>query len=236
MADRARQGGRIHRRPGRLAARGAHPHVAPAARHSAHRPAIARRQGRRPGRRPRAARLDRGGDDHRPRQRRERGRGAAPGRHRLHGEAGRRRAPEGDPAPRAAHRRAARRDRRAARRAAQARPLRPHPRLLGADAEALRPARPRGADLGHGAHHRRERHRQGARRADPPRPEPAKEVAVPAAQLRRGVAAADRERAVRPREGLASPAPTASTRATSSARTAARCSSTRSPRCRRSCR
>ena len=60
--------------------------------------------------------------------------------------------------------------------------------------------------------------------------------AVPRRQLRRDLAAADRERAVRPREAAASPAPTASTRATSSARTAARCSSTRSPRCRSSCR
>ena len=47
----------------------------------------------------------------------------------------------------------------------------------------------------------RERHRQGARRADDPRAEPPQARAVPAAQLRRDVAAADRERALRPREG-----------------------------------
>ena len=37
---------------------------------------------------------------------------------------------------------------------------------LGADAAALRPDRARRANRGHGLHHRRERHRQGARRAD----------------------------------------------------------------------
>src|SRR6185503_16537978 len=42
MAVRVRQGRRVHCFPGRLAARRAHPHVAPAARHPAHRPAAPR--------------------------------------------------------------------------------------------------------------------------------------------------------------------------------------------------
>src|SRR3970282_1445049 len=46
------------------------------------------------------------------------------------------------------------------------RPLRPPAGLLAADAEALRPARARRADLGHRAADGRERHGQGARGAD----------------------------------------------------------------------
>ena len=71
---------------------------------------------------------------------------------------------------------------------------------------------------------------------DDARPEPPRSRPVPAGQLRRDLAQPDRERAVRPREAAASPAPSASTRASSSGRTAARCSWTRSPRCRWTCR
>ena len=51
------------------------------------------------------------------------------------------------------------------------------------------------------ADHRRERHRQGARRARDPRPRPAQGRALRRGQLRRDPADADRERALRPREG-----------------------------------
>ena len=54
---------------------------------------------------------------------------------------------------------------------------------------------------GHGLHHRRERHRQGGRRAHGARPQPAPQQRLPRRQLRRDLAAPDGERALRPREG-----------------------------------
>ena len=97
---------------------------------------------------------------------------------------------QGDPVARDAAVGAEGRDRRAARRAAQA----------SAASAARGAARRRCSSVyeqiarvrrhrGHGAHHRRERHRQGARRADDPRPEPAPQRAVPRRQLRRDLAA-----------------------------------------------
>ena len=62
--------------------------------------------------------------------------------------------------------------------------------------------RPRGADQRHGAAARRERRRQGARRARHPPQQPAQPRAVRAGQLRRHPRRADRVGAVRPREGL----------------------------------
>ncbi len=69
-------------------------------------------------------------------------------------------------------------------------------------------------------------HRLGARVGRALRPD----------QLRRHPRGAARERAVRPREGRPSPAPTRSGAAGSRPRTAARCSWTRSASCRRRCR
>ena len=112
-------------------------------------------------------------------------------------------------------------------------------KILGsspAHAGALRPAEPRRADLGDRAADRRERHRQGARRAD------AFTSSAGAAKRRscRSIAARSRRSSSRAScsatSAAASRAPIASTRDSSSAPTAARSSSTRSPRCRWSCR
>ncbi len=61
--------------------------------------------------------------------------------------------------------------------------------------------RPRRADPGDGAGHRRKRHRQGAGGAGDPPPEPAARQTFRAGQLRGDPGRADRVRAVRPREG-----------------------------------
>ena len=102
--------------------------------------------------------------------------------------------------------------------------------------QVVRPDRPGRADRRHGPDHRRERHRQGAGGADDPRAQPrrarSRSCRSTAARSRRPSSRASSSAT----SAAASRAPTASTRATSSARTAARCSSTRSPRCRWSCR
>ena len=77
------------------------------------------------------------------------------------------------------------------------------------------------------AHLRRERHRQGARRAQRPRAQPPARRTVRRGELRRDPRGADRERAVRPRARARSPAPSPIAAASSSWPTAARCSSTR---------
>ena len=80
-------------------------------------------------------------------------------------------------------------------------PPRPAAGGLAADAGPLRDAQPGGADRRHGLPDRRERHRQGAGRPDAAPAVAAGQGALPAAQLRRHLADADRERAVRPRAG-----------------------------------
>ena len=89
-----------------------------------------------------------------------------------------------------------------------------------------RPGRPR-------ADHRRERHRQGTGRPRHLPARPAGQGTVPGPQLRRHPGEPAGERAVRAREGVPSPAPTAAASASSSSATAARSSSTRSATCRR---
>ena len=93
---------------------------------------------------------------------------------------------------------------------------------------AARAGRDGGADQRARADLRRERDRQGARGAEHPRLEPPARRPVHRGQLRRDPRRADRERAVRPREGARSPAPSRIGAASSSWPTAARCSSTRS--------
>ena len=75
---------------------------------------------------------------------------------------------------------------------------------------------------------RRERHRQGAGRPQHPRPQPARRRAVRGGQLRGHPGGADRERAVRPHAGRLHRAPSRPRRGSSSWRTAAPSSSTRS--------
>ena len=82
------------------------------------------------------------------------------------------------------------------------------------------------------AHHRRERHRQGAGRARAAPAQPARERPVRRRQLRGHARGAARERAVRPRQGRLHRRASARARASSCRPTAARCSSTRSARCR----
>ena len=158
------------------------------------------------------------------------GRGDEARRLRLPGEAA------GDRRPRAA-------DRAGARRARRGGGL-PGSRGAADRRRAIRGCAPRcaccsgSAPTGeHGAAHRRERHRQGARR--PRRSTPCRRGAsgpLRGAQLRRDPGDAARERAVRPREGAPSPAPTAASPGASSRPTAARSSSTRSASCRSACR
>ena len=84
---------------------------------------------------------------------------------------------------------------------------------------------------------RRDRHRQGARRARAPRPRRrARDRPVRRGRLRRAVADAASRASCSATSAARSPAPTRSTSARSSARTAARCSSTRSASCRSRCR
>ena len=80
-------------------------------------------------------------------------------------------------------------------------PFRPPVGPLAADAAHLRADLARRRHGGVGVHHRRERHRQGSRRADRARPEPPPQASVPGRQLRRDLAQPDRERDLRPREG-----------------------------------
>jgi CheY-like chemotaxis protein len=90
-----------------------------------------------------------------------------------------------------------------------------------------------------GAHHGRERHRQGARRAPDPRRERPRRRAVRAGQLRRDPGEPARVRAVRLRARRVQRRRPRQARACSRSRPAARSSSTRSatcpPRCRSSC-
>ncbi len=75
--------------------------------------------------------------------------------------------------------------------------------------EGAAPAdRPDGADQRPGADLRRERHRQGTGGARHPRPKPAQGRDVRGGELRRDSRGPDRERAVRPRSGARSRAPT----------------------------
>ena len=87
-----------------------------------------------------------------------------------------------------------------------------------------------------GAHHRRERHRQGAGRARAPPLSAARGQAVRRGQLRRDPRGAARDGAVRPRARARSPARIADKPGLFRRPTAARCSSTRSASCRRRCR
>ena len=124
-----------------------------------------------------------------------------------------------------------------ARRAAQARPLRAADRRVAGHAEGLRPDRPRRPDRRQRPDHRRDAaparswspqtiHALSRRREKPLR----------ARQLRRHLRAPDRERAVRPRaRQLHRRRPVAQGLLRARA-PAARCSSTRSRRCRSSCR
>ena len=117
--------------------------------------------------------------------------------------------------------------------AARAGQLRPHHRQQPRHPRRLPRHRAGGADQRVGADLGRVGHRQGAGRADDPRAEPARVVPVRRDQLRRDSRDAARERDLRPRERARSPARTIAAPASSSWRIAARCSSTRSPRCSR---
>ena len=128
-------------------------------------------------------------------------------------------------APAAAHRAPlpAQRARRAVR---PLRHRRPQPRDAGGD-----PARRAGRrDQEHGAHHRRDRHRQGAGRARHPRPQRAARHAAHQGQLRGDSRDAARVRAVRPRARRVHRRRRRPRRASSRSPTAARSSSTRSAR------
>ena len=94
---------------------------------------------------------------------------------------------------------------------------------------SLPPHPSRGPDRRDGPHHGRERHRQGAGRARDPRATArARDQPVRGAELRRAARRPARERALRPREGRLHRRGPRPRRASSSRRTAARCSSTRS--------
>ena len=113
------------------------------------------------------------------------------------------------------------------------------PRIIGEDPQAaagVAAAASRGGDRRDGAARGRERHRQGAVRARAARAQPARRRAVRRDQLRGHSRDAARDRALRPREGRVHRAPRRASRAGSSWRTAARCSSTRSATCRWRCR
>ncbi len=83
-----------------------------------------------------------------------------------------------------------------------------------------------------GAHHGRDGHRQGARRAPHPRPQPSRRRALRRGQLRRLPRDAARGRALRPRARRLHRGGEVRARAASRRPTAGRCCSTRSPRCR----
>ena len=104
------------------------------------------------------------------------------------------------------------------------------------DARGLQADRLRRGSDGAGADHGRERHRQGARRARDPRARRALGASVRGGQLRRHHRDAARVGAVRPRPRRLHRRRRRSQRACSSRRTAARCFSTKSARCRRRCR
>ena len=87
-----------------------------------------------------------------------------------------------------------------------------------------------------GADHRRDRHRQGAHRPRDPPPLAADRAALRDHQLRRHPREPARERAVRPRQGRLHRRGRAPGTASSRRPTAAPCSSTRSARCRSTCR
>ena len=87
-----------------------------------------------------------------------------------------------------------------------------------------------------GADHRRERHRQGAGRARDSSARQSLGTAVRADQLRRAHRDAARIGALRPRQGLVHRRGQPTRKACSRRRTPARCSSTKSARCRRRCR
>ena len=114
---------------------------------------------------------------------------------------------------------------RAARRAAN------HRRRPGAAQRDAQPA-PRGRAPTRPCCSRRERHRQGAVRARAARARARAGRPVRRHQLRRDSGDAARDRAVRPREGRVHRARSRASRAASSWRIAARCSSTRSASCR----
>ena len=99
---------------------------------------------------------------------------------------------------------------------------------LAGDAGGLRAHPAGGADEEQRADHRRDRHRQGARRARHPRAEPAPRALLRPAQLRRDPGRAARERALRPHPRRLHRRATATAPASSSSPTAARSSSTRS--------
>ncbi len=99
-----------------------------------------------------------------------------------------------------------------------------------AHAGGLPHRRHRRAAQDHGPDHRRERHREGADRQGDPLPEPARAAAAGHAQLRRDPREPARERAVRPRARLVHRRPREASSASSSWRTRARSSSTRSAR------
>ena len=114
--------------------------------------------------------------------------------------------------------------------------LRGHRGRASHHAAAVQPRDPGGAQQGHRAHPRRDRHRQGADRLGHPQELASAATALRAPQLRGAGRGRARVRAVRPREGLVHRAPRARARAASSRPTAARCSSTRSARSRPACR
>ena len=91
-------------------------------------------------------------------------------------------------------------------------------------------ARDRRGHVEHRAHHRRDRHGQGARRARDPSRQPAPREPFRRDQLQRDSRDAAGSRALRPRRAARSPARSARARAASSRRTRARSSSTRSGR------
>ena len=221
---------------GRDAGRGARPTRRAVSGRGSHRSDAAGRQRARPPGGSPGRRAVRG--HHRTRQRRHRGGGAAQRRGGLPDQAGRSAAAEDHSGQRQAHPRAAGGDRHrcatsCASSAASAR-WSAGPRPMERVYDLISKVAPTDATV---LHRRRKRHRQGGRGAGPA-------PAEPASQGRRFVPVncgavspnADRERAVRPREGAASPAPSALHRGDFEQAAAARCSSTRSPRCRWSCR
>ena len=115
-----------------------------------------------------------------------------------------------------------------ARRARRALRLRRTRRPRSADAAHAAAGRPRRADRGLGADHRRERHRQGAGRRGDPSQQPPRRQAVRQGEPRRHLVVAVRERDVRPRPRRLHRRARRTARAASSWPTAARSSSTRS--------
>ena len=161
---------------------------------------------------------------------RDRGRSDQARRLRLPHEADRSAAAEDPARPDRRAQRHAARSARAAAPAPGARHVRQDDRRQPGDAEDLSGDRAGGADLRVGARERRVGHRQGTGRADDSPAQPARVAAVRAAQLRGDSRHAARIRALRPREGRVHRRDRATRRAASSWPTAARCSSTKSPR------